>query len=275
MRIKAFLKSIKPIYWVFNVYQYFKFQKDLSIANRRDQENNMMADGVPIPPAQLRHRVHGSLDPKSFLDIGKTLTKDIKDLCAFTGRDIFSFENILDFGCGSGRVLRNLHDAPSSCKLHGTDIDHELTDWCKNNLPNVKMNTNGYNPPLPYEDNTFDLIYCISVFTHLDEDYQNAWLAELKRIAKPGSTLILTVHGQPCINELAPSYQKEVKEKGILFVKNATGKLKLDKLPDFYQSTFHTKEYVSRVWSEYFEIIHHKEQGINNHQDAVILKKRL
>lgn len=271
---RAFIKSIKPIYWAFNMYKYFKFQKDLALANNRDRRNNNLADGALLPPARLRHRVHGGLEPAPFIEIGKTLTRNIHDLCALVGRDFYSFDHILDFGCGSGRVLRNLRDAPSTCTLYGTDIDPELTAWCANNLKNVRVNTNGYNPPLTYPDNTFDLIYSISVFTHLDQDYQNLWLAELQRVAKPGSILILTVHGEPCINYLVPSYQKEVRDKGFLFVKSATGKLKLDKLPDFYQCSYHTKDYVKRVWSEYFDIIHHKEQFINNHQDAVVLRKR-
>jgi ubiquinone/menaquinone biosynthesis C-methylase UbiE len=271
---KTFLKSIKPIYWTFNLYKYLKFQKDLAFANLRDRKNYDTPDGIPVPPALLRHRVHGGLDRDSFLEIGRNLSRDIRNLCALIGRDIYSFDHILDFGCGSGRVLRNLQDAPKTCTFYGTDIDPALTVWCKNNLKDVRVNTNGYNPPLPYPDNTFDLIYSISVFTHLDEEYQHAWLEELQRVAKPGSYLILSIHGQPCINYLVSSYQKKVNEKGILFVKSATGKLKIDKLPDFYQCTYHTPDYIKRVWSNYFDIIHHVERGINNHQDAVILQKR-
>jgi hypothetical protein len=57
-------------------------------------------------------------------------------------------------------------------------------------------------------------------------------------------------------------------------VKGTTGKLKIDKLPDFYQSAFHTKDYIYQQWSAYFDIVRYEERGINNHQDAVLLRKR-
>jgi len=41
-------------------------------------------------------------------------------------------------------------------------------------------------PPMSYEDNMFDFVYSISIFTHLPEDMQFAWLQELQRITKPG-----------------------------------------------------------------------------------------
>lgn len=40
-------------------------------------------------------------------------------------------------------------------------------------------------PPLPYRDDQFDIIYCISVFTHFDEEMQDLWLHELTRVLNP------------------------------------------------------------------------------------------
>jgi ubiquinone/menaquinone biosynthesis C-methylase UbiE len=179
----------------------------------------------------------------------------------------------LDFGSGCGRVIHNYQDAPASCQLYGTDIDSELVGWCKKYLPRFRWSTNGYLPPLSFANNTFDLIYAISVFTHLDEEYQYAWLRELQRIAKPGATLILSVHGEYCISKLASSYQSRIHSYGFLFVSGPTGRVKLDKLPDFYQSAYHTQEYIRREWSAYFDVVHYLERGINNHQDAVLLRK--
>ncbi len=267
------LKAVKPIYISFNVYKFLVFQLKLTMAMLRDWKDHQKPTYVPAPPARLRHRVHGSLDKESFLQVGNALAQNIRDLCAIENRDIYSFEHILDFGCGSGRVLRNFPDAPASCKLHGTDIDPELVNWCKKYFPSVQWHTNGYQPPLPFADNSFDLIYAISVFTHLDEEFQHAWLRELHRIAKPGATIILTIHGEYCIGELTTSCQNRVHSDGFMFITGATGWLKLDKLPDFYQTAYHTKEYIRREWSVYFDIVHYIERGICNFQDAVILRK--
>ena len=47
-------------------------------------------------------------------------------------------------------------------------------------------------PHLPFEDRYFDLIYCGSVFTHID-DLADAWLLEIKRIMRPGGRVFITV----------------------------------------------------------------------------------
>ena len=271
---REYLRSTKPVYMSKYVYRFFVFQWQLLVANYQDWQDRRSSGYVVVPPARLRHRVHGGLDKNSFLALGKVLADDIKKLCRLSGRELYEFENILDFGCGSGRVIRNFDDAPSSCQFNGTDIDKELVTWCANNLQGVNWQLNGYQPPLSYPDNTFDLIYAISVFTHLDEDFQHAWLKELQRIAKPGATLILSVHGEYCINLLPIPRQQQVHTQGFGYMKGPSGWLKLDKLPDFYQTSFHTEQYILDTWSLYFDISHYVKRGLNNHQDAVILKVR-
>ena len=61
--------------------------------------------------------------------------------------------------------------------------------------------------------------------------------------------------------------------RGFLFEVLETGWLKRDGLPDFYQASFHSKEYVLREWSKYFEVLAYAEAAISMHQDAVLLRK--
>ena len=95
-----------------NVCRYLRFQQQLAVARLRDWRDRQNPAHTPVPPAKLRHRVHGSLDKESYLKAGEALARNIRDLCAIAGRDVYSFERILDFGCGCGRVLRNFQDAP-------------------------------------------------------------------------------------------------------------------------------------------------------------------
>jgi hypothetical protein len=46
-------------------------------------------------------------------------------------------------------------------------------------------------PPLPFEDGYFDLIYSLSVFTHLTTTWE-AWLHELRRVLKPQGHAVIT-----------------------------------------------------------------------------------
>jgi|YelNatPaOPRAMG01_1025707.scaffolds.fasta_scaffold30696_2 SAM-dependent methyltransferase len=230
--------------------------------------------GIPLPPPKLRYRVHGAMDAASFLEVGSGCAQEIKKLTQKHGRAFDSFAHVLDFGCGCGRTLRFFKDHPATQHLYGTDIDPEAIQWCRHRLANLAdWGVNQFEPPLRYAENTFDLIYGISVFTHIDENAQFRWLAELRRIAKPGGLLILTVHGEQYHRSLPAEAQAELNQRGILFRVGQTGRWKFDGLPDYYQTTYHTRPYVAREWSRYFKILEHIPAGMIGHQDAVILTK--
>src|ERR1043165_8053538 len=59
--------------------------------------------------------------------------------------------------------------------------------------------------PLPYKDQMFDLIYSLSVFTHLSENHASQWLSEMNRVLKPGGILIITIHGLTALNTIKNS----------------------------------------------------------------------
>jgi len=271
---RAALKAISPVYKLYQVYNYLLFQPKLGVAMLRDWIDRHDPACERVPPARLRYRVHGSLEKGSFLRLGQTITRNMKDLLTTIDRDLDSFGRVLEFGCGCGRVLRYLRESSPSCEFHGTDIDPELVAWCERNIPGVGWSTNGYSPPLSFSDGAFDLVYAISVFTHLDEDFQQAWLRELQRVAKPGAILILTVHGESLCHSLSPSEQDAIRARGFLYLTGATGRLKLDGLPDFYQTSFHSRDYINREWSKFFEVVNYFERAIDGYQDAVLLRKR-
>jgi ubiquinone/menaquinone biosynthesis C-methylase UbiE len=52
------------------------------------------------------------------------------------------------------------------------------------------------NPPTVFDDNSFDLIYGISIFTHLSELNNIAWYNELIRIAKKDGIILVTTAGK-------------------------------------------------------------------------------
>ena len=103
---------------------------------------------------------------------------------------------ILDWGCGPGRIIRHLPKVfGKDNKYYGTDYNSVSIDWCRKNLKNIEFNHNNLTPNLPYKDDFFDVIYGISIFTHLSKEMHFDWYKELLRILKPGGLLILTTHG--------------------------------------------------------------------------------
>lgn len=67
-------------------------------------------------------------------------------------------------------------------------------EWCQEHLPGT-YTLNGPEPPTTYPDSLFDVVYAVSVFTHLTVQRQRRWLAEFARIIRPGGLLLLTTHG--------------------------------------------------------------------------------
>ncbi len=111
-------------------------------------------------------------------------------------------ESVLDVGCGIGRNAVPLIGHVRS--YDGFDIMPDAVRWCQENItprhPNFRFSladvrNERYNPTgarkaseyrFPYGDDSFDLVFLISVFTHmLPRDMEN-YLSEIARVLKPG-----------------------------------------------------------------------------------------
>lgn len=175
------------------------FDYDLEEARRTRGLCANLADrlpALPVPPPELVALTQGISDPEAYrisilpgvLNLGKYLEA--------SGVDGGSLRSILDFGCGSGRLLAGWHLLDPGRKLHGCDIRKELVEWASRSFPpGVEFVRNALEPPLPYADGFFDLAYAASVFTHLSLSSQRAWRRELRRVLRKGGTLLVTLHG--------------------------------------------------------------------------------
>jgi SAM-dependent methyltransferase len=226
---------------------------------------------TPLPPESLRQRVHGAADIASFLEVGRQCGQDIVAGLERIGRAPDSFDAVLDFGCGCGRVLRWLAPELAPARLFGSDIDRQAVAWCGENLPGIAWSVNAGLPPTGYASQSFDLIYAISVFSHLDEDFQFSWLNELRRITKPDGIVLLSIHGSFYLDNLEEAMVAEIKAKGMLFVVSDGWK---NIFPDWYQIALHTKEYVLDKYGRYFDVLEYVPGGMNGVQDLVILRRR-
>lgn len=101
-------------------------------------------------------------------------------------------KRVLDFGCGAGRTLRHFRAEAENAEFYGCDIDGASVSWLDAHLsPPFHVFQNSEAPSLPQPDGFFDLVYALSVFTHLADEW-TGWLLELHRILKPEGLLIAT-----------------------------------------------------------------------------------
>lgn len=78
-------------------------------------------------------------------------------------------------------------------KAEGVDIDAEAIGYClERGLKDVRL---GEAAKLPFADGSFDLVTCLDVVEHLDDD--TAALREMRRVLRPGGHLLVTVPAHP------------------------------------------------------------------------------
>lgn len=112
------------------------------------------------------------------------------------GLDFANFDRILDLGCGVGRFLFAIEsELRPGQRLWACDVFEECAQWCRANIGFAETTHTKIEPPLPYEDEQFDFVYALSVFTHLRIDLQFKWAWEVYRVLRPDGVLFATIHG--------------------------------------------------------------------------------
>ncbi len=115
------------------------------------------------------------------------ITPDLLELKKYTIKG----DNILDLGCGNGRLWEVLKD--EEIKYVGVDISETLIKIAKQKYPEQDFQVIDFFK-LPFPDNYFDKVYCLAVFHHIPSRiYRLKFLKEIKRVLKKDGILILTV----------------------------------------------------------------------------------
>ncbi len=81
--------------------------------------------GLPLPPPGLSFEVSANYDIEYFLRTGSQGADSIREILLRNNHPISSFKNILDFGCGCGRITRHWKDLTKT-SITGTDINPRL-----------------------------------------------------------------------------------------------------------------------------------------------------
>lgn len=160
--------------------------------------------GVALPPDFILYESFGRLSYRSYYFNGKESAQYIAAL--LEKHKHLEKLKILEWGCGPARLLRHLPEllANGENEFWGSDYNKKTIEWCQDNVSGISFDSNMLEPPLKYGSNSFDILYCISVFTHLSIQKQKMWLDECLRVLKTEGIFLLTVHGDSCIDGLLP-----------------------------------------------------------------------
>jgi len=164
------------------------------------RKRSSLDDPLPMPPLGLRELV-GNVDESAFDNP--------------TGERVFaaipgsSDDFILDFGCGCGRVARQLmQQKQPPGRYLGVDLHRGMIRWCRDNLAarsphfmfkHQDVRNPGLNPrgrsehvSFPAADRSVSLLIATSVFTHLVESQAVFYLREVGRVLRDDGIAVAT-----------------------------------------------------------------------------------
>lgn len=195
-----------------------------------------------VPPPMILYDILGQCDLWGYYKSGKDDASEI-------GRIISLHRNsnlrVLEWGCGPARVLQHLTSPLGQYwQLNGSDYNPRSIAWCGKNIPDIRFYQNNLHPPIPVQTDSFDVVFCISVFTHLSEQLHLQWIEEIHRVLVPGGLFIGTFHGEKYRNQLTLREQKEF-DAGQFVVRGNIKEGKKD------YTAFHADEFIHHLLSPF------------------------
>jgi len=275
--IREFMNVVRPAFMKFipqvdlqSYRPYRGFADSYCLPMSCNDFDGICTLSLPVPPERMRY---GYRTSEAFLKSGKADMDAMLSTCPLEDA-----QRILDFGCGSGRMIRWLKEYATDREIWGTDIRADFLLWCHHHLiPPFHFVVTTILPHLPFEDRYFDMIYAGSVFTHI-EDLTAAWLLELRRLLSENGRIYLTLHDENTIRMLDEQYRNHKvakKFRGIRkyreYSQNDFGMFSLGRRTR--SEVFYNTEYFQRI----VEGLHLKvisiSPGLYRYQTGIILKR--
>jgi ubiquinone/menaquinone biosynthesis C-methylase UbiE len=207
---------------IFQKFHGITDEKWLEMLIRAGDESYI--DGVKMPDfpsLEFQKNSVGGTGPQGLKYEPFQFTNRVKRYAKDCGVNIEPGTNILDFGAGWGRMIRFFFKDLPSENIFGVDTWDIMVNYCNELLPAGNYSVNTPFPPIKFADNTFDIIFSYSVFSHLHYSCAEKWIEEFSRILRPNGILVATTEGLrflELLNELRenPERRKENEWYGLL-----------------------------------------------------------
>ncbi len=132
-------------------------------------------------------------DGEHYFSVGESALRSIRLAMVASGLD--EPRRILDLPCGYGRVLRVLRAAFPDAEIAGCDLLTQGVDFCARTFDAIPIRSTERPEEIDL-GGTYDLIWCGSLFTHLEAERCEGFLHLYASALAPGGVLVCSTHGR-------------------------------------------------------------------------------
>lgn len=242
-------------------------------------KEGLRSDSIPIPATQDREGYHGDRHFTYWL----SGLHDYHRVMEAVGQLPLNAQ-IVDFGGASGRVARFFSTLRPESKTIVADLNINHVDYITRYFPaNTRALKLSGQPQIMLPDASCDLVYAFSVFTHIDV-YEQSWLAEIRRILKPGGYAYLTIHAESMWLNIEKYFAfVPLKENALFQSLYKPGEPMpqerlvfeyCDTTNEYNCNVYHHTDYIRREWAKWLDVADILD-GIHYGQSAVVLRKEM
>jgi SAM-dependent methyltransferase len=214
---------------------------------------------------------------QSYNQVGTTVVQILGESIEICNRQWNGLDKVLEVGCNYGRIIRHLVTKIDPSRVYGCDILEEGPRFCATEF---KINAL---PPTVDESfpkvPTFDLVYLLSVFTHLSDSVITLLLQNIDKSLNPGAVLMFSIHGPISASKVEiygsrwtdkkNKIRKAMDESGSYFEEYSYGANSLG-------MSWHTKDRVHDIVSSTCPDLRLRKYAparIDSHQDIFVFQK--
>jgi SAM-dependent methyltransferase len=172
---------------------------------------------------------------------------------------------VLEFAAGFGRFTRHLVKALPG-RVSCTDLLPGSVDFLREQF-GVESFQSSHDPEKVVLPSKYDLVFVLSMFTHLPPRNWVPWLRALQRTVKPGGLLVLSVHNEDYAKGLGVNFDGD----GTHFISSSESP-SID--AQTYGTTFTTRKFVEDIIGSVFEgkMLYYQPHTFWSGHDGVVVR---
>lgn len=210
-----------------------------------------------------------SLNPiRDYLADGWRTLSELVLLLEEVGHPLLRTQSVLEFASGHGRFTRHLVKALGAHRVVANDVVVDSVEFSRKTF-----GIEGFvSPSVPEQvqwNQQHDLVFVLSLFTHLPASTWSRWLKRIYDMVAPGGVLVFTTHGAEAVFK----QNVTLDDNGYFFVASSESNA-ID--GQEYGTTFTSEAFVRARIAETLpeaRLLKVAERQFWHHQDAIVIEK--